>query len=125
MSPDNFHVASGPDTGTTSIWIVNCQGNGTLNTGGCYNIIVDHVTTRWSGNKSWITTSNYTPLIDGNGNGDGPNHDITTQWTLDYEPHEGTRSGSGPQPMRLVLEPWPDLVFRRARRTSTSTTTCL
>jgi hypothetical protein len=95
MSPDNFNVVSGPDTGTTSIWIVNCGGNGTLNTGGCYNIIVDHVTTRWSGNKSWITTSNYTPLINGNGNGDGPNHDITTQWTLDYEPHEGHPVGYG------------------------------
>jgi hypothetical protein len=95
MSPDNFNVTSGPDTGTTSIWIVNCPGNGTLNTGGCYNIIVDHVTTRWSGNKSWITTSNYTPLIDGNGNGDGPNHEITTQWTLDYEPHEGHPVGYG------------------------------
>jgi pectate lyase len=95
MSPDNFNVISGPDTGTTSIWIVNCPGNGTLNTGGCYNIVVDHVTTRWSGNKSWITTSNYTPFIDGNGNGDGPNHDITTQWTLDYEPHEGHPVGYG------------------------------
>ena len=95
MSPDNFNVISGPDTGTTSIWIVNCGGNGTLNTGGCYNIIVDHVTTRWSGNKSWITTSNYTPLINGNGNGDGPNHEITTQWSLDYEPHEGHPVGYG------------------------------
>jgi hypothetical protein len=95
MSPDNFNTVSGPDTGTTSIWIVNCPGNGTLNTGGCYNIIVDHVTTRWSGNKSWITTSNFTPFVDGNGNGDGPNHDITTQWTLDYEPHEGHPVGYG------------------------------
>lgn len=89
MSPDNFNTPSGPDTGTTSIWIVNCPGNGTKNAGGCYNIIVDHVTTRWSGNKSWITTSNFTPGLDGNGNGVGPNHEITTQWSLDYEPHEG------------------------------------
>jgi hypothetical protein len=95
MSPDNFNVVSGPDTGTTSIWIVNCGGNGTLNTGGCYNLIVDHVTTRWSGNKSWITTSNFTPLLNGNGNGDGPNHEITTQWSLDYEPHEGHPVGFG------------------------------
>jgi hypothetical protein len=95
FSPDNFNTVSGPDGGTTSIWIVNCPGNGSLDTGGCYNIIVDHVTTRWSGNKSWITTSNYTPLIHGNGDGDGPNHDITTQWSLDYEPHEGHPVGFG------------------------------
>jgi hypothetical protein len=95
LSPDNFNIASGPDTGTTSIWIVNCVGNGTLNTGGCYNLMFDHVTTRWSGNKSWITTSNYTPFLNGNGNGDGPNHEITTQWSLDYEPHEGHPVGFG------------------------------
>jgi pectate lyase len=94
LSPDNFNTVSGPDTGTTSIWIVNCPGNGSKNTGGCYNIMIDHVTTRWSGNKSWITTSNYTPG-GANGNGDGPNHDITTQWSLDYEPHEGHPVGFG------------------------------
>src|SRR5580658_3534408 len=95
LSPDNFSTPSGPGTGTTSVWIVNCPGNGTKNTGGCYNIIVDHVTTRWSGNKSWITTSNYTPRLNGNGNGTGPNHEITTQWSLDYEPHEGHPVGYG------------------------------
>jgi pectate lyase len=94
FSPDNFNTPSGPDTGTTSIWIVNCPGNGTKTSGGCYNIMIDHVTTRWSGNKSWITTSNYTPG-GSNGNGDGPNHDITTQWSLDYEPHEGHPVGYG------------------------------
>src|ERR1700683_1949680 len=95
LSPDNFSTPSGPGTGTTSVWIVNCPGNGTKNTGGCYNIIVDHVTTRWSGNKSWITTSNYTPRLNGNGNGPVPNHEITTQWSLDYEPHEGHPVGYG------------------------------
>jgi len=94
LSPDNFKTPSGPDTGTTSIWIVNCPGNGTKTSGGCYNIMIDHVTTRWSGNKSWITTSNFTPG-DKNGNGSGPNHDITTQWSLDYEPHEGHPVGFG------------------------------
>jgi hypothetical protein len=94
LSPDNFNTVSGPDTGTTSIWIVNCPGNGTKTTGGCYNIMIDHVTTRWSGNKSWITTSNFTPG-GANGNGDGPNHDITMQWSLDYEPHEGHPVGFG------------------------------
>src|SRR5580704_15377242 len=95
LSPDNFSTPSGPDTGTTSVWIVNCPGNGSKNTGGCYNIMIDHVTTRWSGNKSWITTSNFTPSKGSNGNGNGPNHDITTQWSLDYEPHEGHPVGFG------------------------------
>jgi pectate lyase len=94
LSPDNFNTPSGPDTGTTSIWIVNCPGNGSKTTGGCYNVMIDHVTTRWSGNKSWITTSNFTPGGK-NANGSGPNHDITTQWSLDYEPHEGHPVGFG------------------------------
>ena len=94
LSPDNFNISSGPNTGTTSIWIVNCPGNGTKSSGGCYHIMIDHVTTRWSGNKSWITTSNFTPGGK-NGNGTGPNHEITTQWSLDYEPHEGHPVGYG------------------------------
>ena len=95
FSPDNVNIGSGPDTGTVGITIVNCGGDGTLQGGGCYNIITDHVTTRWSGNKSWITTSNFTPGLNGNGNGDGPNHNITVQWHLDYEPHEGHPVGYG------------------------------
>ena len=95
FSPDNVNTVSGPNTGTVGITIVNCAGNGTLSGGGCYNIITDHNTTRWSGNKSWITTSNFTPAINGNGNGDGPNHSISVQWTLDYEPHEGHPVGYG------------------------------
>jgi hypothetical protein len=95
FSPDNVNTPSGPDTGTVGITIVNCGGDGTLTGGGCFNIITDHVTTRWSGNKSWITTSNFTPAVNGNGNGDGPNHSITSQWSLDYEPHEGHPVGFG------------------------------
>src|ERR1700728_1315451 len=95
FSPDNASTPSGPDTGTVGITIVNCGGDGTLTGGGCFNIITDHVTTRWSGNKSWITTSNFTPAVNGNGNGDGPNHSITSQWSLDYEPHEGHPVGFG------------------------------
>jgi hypothetical protein len=95
FSPDNVHTASGPSTGTVGITIVNCAGDGTLRGGGCYNIITDHNTTRWSGNKSWITTSNFTPAQNGNGNGTGPNHSITVQWSLDYEPHEGHPVGFG------------------------------
>jgi hypothetical protein len=95
FSPDNPNISSGPDTGTVGITVANCGGNGTLSGGGCYNIITDHVTTRWSGNKSWITTSNFTPATNGNGNGTGPNHNITVQWHLDYEPHEGHPVGYG------------------------------
>ena len=95
FSPDNVNTASGPDTGTVGITIVNCAGDGTLTGGGCYNIITDHNTTRWSGNKSWITGSNFTPAVNGNGNGTGPNHSITVSWTLDYEPHEGHPVGYG------------------------------
>jgi pectate lyase len=99
MSPDNASTASGPDSGTTSIWIVNCSSitqslpPAPPTTSGCYNIMVDHVTTRWSGNKSWITTSNFTPTS--GQAGVGPNHSITTQWSLDYEPHEGHPVGFG------------------------------
>jgi pectate lyase len=95
FSPDNVNTVSGPSTGTVGITIVNCAGDGTLRGGGCYNIITDHNTTRWSGNKSWITTSNFTPAQNGNGNGTGPNHSITVQWSLDYEPHEGHPVGFG------------------------------
>lgn len=94
-SPDNFNQPSGPDTGTTSIWIVNCAGGAQFGSGGCFNIMHDHVTTRWSGNKSWITTSNFTPGLNGNGLGTGPNKSITQQWGLMYEPHEGHPVGYG------------------------------
>jgi len=98
-SPDNPNIVTGPDTGTTSIWIVNCPGvSPTISANanaGCYNIMFDHVTTRHSGNKSWITTSNFTPGLNGNGNGNGPNHNITTQWFLDYEPAQGHPVGYG------------------------------
>ncbi len=99
MSPDNFSTASGPDSGTTSVDIVNCSSitqslpPAPPTTSGCYNIILDHVTLRWSGNKSWITTSNFTPTS--TVAGVGPNHNLTVQWTLDYEPHEGHPVGWG------------------------------
>jgi hypothetical protein len=101
MSPDNITQASGPDSGTTSVWIVNCSSITqalSLSTppptnSGCYNIMVDHASLRWSGNKSWITTSNFTPTA--TTAGVGPNHSITTQWTLMYEPNQGHPVGFG------------------------------
>ena len=101
FSPDNANTPSGPDTGTVGITIVNCSAfkqNLALTTppsvtSGCYNLMLDHVTTRWSGNKSWITTSNFTPTA--TVAGVGPNHSLTVQWSLDYEPHEGHPVGYG------------------------------
>jgi pectate lyase len=76
FSPDDANTPSGPSTGTVGFGIVN---------GDNYNIILDHVTTRWAGNKMWITTSNYV----------GPNRSITTSWSLFYEPHAGHPVGPG------------------------------
>ena len=101
FSPDNASQPSGPDTGTVGIEVTNCpqpSGSSTsypfgTNTG-CYNIMFDQITTRWAGNKMWITTSNFTPG-GSNGLGDGPNHNITTQFSMIYEPHEGHPVGAG------------------------------
>jgi pectate lyase len=70
FSADNPSVAAGPDTGTMNIEIAD---------GDNYNIILDHVTTRWAGNKLWATVSNFV----------GPNRLITIQWSMFYEPHAG------------------------------------
>jgi hypothetical protein len=76
LSPDDFNTESGPSSGTVAFGIIN---------GDNYNIIVDHVTSRWAGNKLWITASNYV----------GPNRSITTAWSLFYEPHAGHPVGPG------------------------------
>ncbi len=76
FSADNIHVAAGPDTGTMNIEIANNNN---------YNIIFDHITTRWAGNKLWLALSNYV----------GPNHGITTQWSMFYEPHAAHPVGPG------------------------------
>jgi hypothetical protein len=76
FSADNVNVAAGPDTGTMNIEIANNDN---------YNIIFDHVTTRWAGNKLWLALSNYV----------GPNHGITTQWSMFYEPHAAHPVGPG------------------------------
>jgi len=76
FSADNINVAAGPDTGTMNIEIAN---------GDNYNIVLDHVTTRWAGNKLWLTLSNYV----------GPNRLITTQWSMFYEPNANHPVGPG------------------------------
>jgi hypothetical protein len=76
FSADNINIPAGPDTGTVNVEIAN---------GNNYNIILDHITTRWAGNKLWITLSNYI----------GPNRLITTQWSMFYEPHVNHPVGPG------------------------------
>ena len=76
VSPDNYNTPSGPDTGTVGLSATNCQ---------CYNIVIDHVSTRWAGNKMLIDVSNYV----------GPNKNITFQWSMLYEPHAMHPVGPG------------------------------
>jgi pectate lyase len=76
ISADDLSTPSGPSTGTIGFAVVN---------GNNYNIVLDHVTSRWAGNKMWITSSNYV----------GPNRSITTSWSLFYEPHAGHPVGPG------------------------------
>jgi hypothetical protein len=76
FSGDNINVPAGPDTGTMNIEIAD---------GDNYNIILDHLTSRWAGNKLWLTLSNYI----------GPNRLITTQWSMFYEPNADHAVGPG------------------------------
>lgn len=60
---------TGPDTGT-----VCCE----MASGKVYNVIWDHVTARWWGNKPFVTTANSGSTI----------QNITGQWLLLYEPNK-------------------------------------
>ena len=60
---------TGPDTGT-----VCCE----MASGNVYNVIWDHVTARWWGNKPFVTTANSGSTI----------QNITGQWLLLYEPNK-------------------------------------
>jgi hypothetical protein len=76
ISADNKNTASGPSTGTVGLAPTNGLNN---------NIVMDHVSTRWAGNKMLINVSNFV----------GPNTKITFQNSLLYEPHEGHPVGPG------------------------------
>jgi len=76
VSPDNAKTASGPDTGTIGLSTTNCE---------CFNIVIDHVSTRWAGNKMLAGVSNYF----------GANRNISFQWSMLYEPHAGHPVGPG------------------------------
>ena len=94
FSADNKNVLSGPSTGTMNIEIAN---------GDTHDIVFDHVTSRWAGNKEFAIVNNYV----------GPTNDITVQWSLFYEPSAGHPVGPG------NAGPY----FRQPRAT-TSITTC-
>jgi pectate lyase len=66
---DNPNTPTGPDTGTVGF---------ELTSGNVYNVILDHLSARWWGNKGLLMMSN-----DG-----GPAHDDTLQWSLFYEPNK-------------------------------------
>jgi len=76
VSPDNVNTPSGPDDGTIGLSTTNCD---------CYNIVMDHVSTRWAGNKMLAGVSNYVAA----------NHNISFQWSMLYEPHAGHPVGPG------------------------------
>ncbi len=60
---------TGPDTGT-----VCCE----MASGNVYNVVWDHITARWWGNKPFVTTAN---------NVLQPIQNLTVQWSLLYEPN--------------------------------------
>jgi len=76
ISPDNYNTPSGPSTGTVGLSTTNCN---------CYNVMIDHVSTRWAGNKMLISVDNYVA---------GTNH-FTFQWSALYEPHAMHPVGPG------------------------------
>jgi hypothetical protein len=76
VSPDNYNTPSGPDTGTVGLSTTDCQ---------CYNIVFDHVSTRWAGNKMLIDVDNYV----------GASSNISFQWSMLYEPHAMHPVGPG------------------------------
>jgi hypothetical protein len=67
----------GPKTGTVGFEIA----------GNAYNVVLDHISARWWGNKAFPLLSNDTGNV----------HNVTYQWILNYEPHvEHPVSGLGP-----------------------------
>lgn len=74
FAPDNTIEISGPNTGTVGWSVINTAG---------YNHIVDHITSRWTGNKTWIMYAGFVTTP--------PEYNALTtmQFSLFYEPHEG------------------------------------
>jgi hypothetical protein len=74
---NNPNTPTGPDTGT-----VCCE----MASGDVYNIVWDHMSARWMGNKAFPLVSN----VSGMGI-----HNISIQWTLLYEPNVQHAVGIG------------------------------
>jgi pectate lyase len=74
---NNPNTPTGPDTGT-----VCCE----MASGNIYNVVWDHITTRWTGNKAFPVVSN----VAGMGI-----HNTNIQWSLVYEPNKTHAVGIG------------------------------
>jgi hypothetical protein len=74
---NNPNTPTGPDTGT-----VCCE----MASGDIYNVVWDHMTTRWGGNKAFPLVSNVPGL---------GIHNVTIQWSLLYEPNVTHAVGIG------------------------------
>ena len=113
ISPDDPGTLSGPSTGTVGFAVIN---------GDNYNIILDHASLRWAGNKLWITGSNYV----------GPNRSITASCEFCSTSHtrviqwgqaqQEIQSDARTQHPTLILRTRASVLWKR---TSTSITTCL
>jgi hypothetical protein len=73
---NNPNTPTGPNTGTVGFEIASGQG---------YNIVLDHISARWWGNKTFAQLSNDA----------GNDHNLTYQWILAYEPNVGHPVGVG------------------------------
>jgi pectate lyase len=72
----NPKTPTGPNTGTVGFEIASAHA---------YNIVLDHISARWWGNKAFAQLSNDA----------GNDHHITYQWLLAYEPNERHPVGVG------------------------------
>ena len=67
---NNPNTATGPDTGTVGFELAS---------GNIYNVVLDHLSGRWWGNKPFLALSNDAGNV----------HDISYQWIMCYEPNAG------------------------------------
>ena len=67
---NNPNTATGPDTGTVGFELAS---------GNIYNVVLDHLSGRWWGNKPFLALSNDAGNV----------HEITYQWIMCYEPNAG------------------------------------
>lgn len=70
----DFSKTTGPAAGTVGLEVNNCGSPGTSTE--CKNIIFDHTTMRWAGNKGWLDLNN-----------GHPSTNVTFQWGLGMEPN--------------------------------------